>query len=343
MQALNMSEAPSPAILREYWSGLRLAAEPESKSSIPVLKISSLAGPPAWASILMDGRPALLIETKPSSETPRTDIAANIRFSERKLVHDGRHLNVLQLECQNHTLEAIFAEVCAMVLDRTARGVLVHAAVLAVLQELKELLGTGPVPPKQSSDTTIGVLGELLVLHALVSHHPENYHAWIGPTGSRFDFRSGTFLLEVKTLTKKQTETVSISSLDQLEAPSKGQLWMYVITLEPDPHGMLSVPELQNSIRQLLHKDDISSFDKNMNASIGKTPVEASPADRYSLYSTNLYRIAANFPALTRHNLIGTNLPAGVSHVRYRLDLSVAAAWKSDLNLEELLQQKLVT
>lgn len=333
-----MPEPHSPALLREMWSQLRLATTHNPKGAVPVLPLDMPTGPAVWTSVLSTGQAALLVEAAGTPETLHPSRSANIRLTQRSMTYRGSELGILQLECHDDSLEPVFAEVCAMVLDRTSEDVSVHHALTTVMQDLGELLGLGaPTASSPRTSSSIGLMGELLVLRELVELDPKLLHSWTGPSGSRFDFRAGGFALEVKTLLKKQTETVTVSSLSQLEPPEGGELWLYALILEPDPLGDINITRLYRDIRQKLPIDTALIVDEKLRDEL-EAAERSKPEASYTLHSDRLYKTDKQFPALTTARLTDAELPVGVSHVTYRLDLAAAAPWRSEHSFMELLK-----
>lgn len=329
-----MSERVSAGLLLQQWNQLRFAQAKGAPGNIPVLPVNNLAENGVWASVLMDGSPALLMEKSESEESTEAVRAARISATERQLVFQQRELQVVQLECRDRNLEPIFAELCLMVLEKLNAGSSVVTAITGILTELRELLGLSGTG-QRARRADIGLLGEMLVLRKLVQADWRHYQAWTGPTGSRVDFRSGDVALETKTYLKKQTETVTISSLDQLEPPPQATLWLQTVVLEPDPKGDINYSALHAHIRRCLPPKLQVQFEERMDAAV-ELDAANEISQAYSISALRLYRVDSGFPALTRHNLIGQTLPVGVSHVRYSLDLASAQSWLTDTKVTEL-------
>jgi len=330
-----MTERITAGLLLPQWTQLRYVMEKSGPADIPVMDLGSHSGRDMWTSVLADGSPALLIEKRPDEKSPTTVGAANISVAERYLTYRGRELQVVQLDCRDRNLEPIFAEVCLMVLDKLRSGSAISDAITGILSDLRQLLGVGGRPsPVRRMD--IGLLGEMLVLRNLVYADWQNYLAWTGPAGSRFDFRSGGIAIEIKTYRKKQTDTVTISSLDQLDPPAGATLWLQTVELEPDPKGDITYSALHSQIRGCLPPRYQVRFEEQMHEAADLDSI-GDLTQAYSLNALRLYRVGKGFPAVTRSSLVDGELPVGVSHVRYRLDLAAARDWLVDKEVSTLV------
>lgn len=169
----------------------------------------------------------------------------------------------------------------------------------------------------------MGLLGELLVLNLLLARNPGAWRCWTGPTGARHDFRAGDVAVEVKTAVRAQKRTIEVSALDQLAEPEGGALLLAHHVLEHDAGGHLTIPDqADRAIKAADDKEGLAS----MLAHAGYVPAfrERWAAFRFSLLESGFYNVDDRFPRLVPASFRETELPNGVSHLRYRVDLDFA-------------------
>jgi hypothetical protein len=122
---------------------------------------------------------------------------------------------------------------------------------------------------------------------------------------------------------RAQKRTIEISALDQLSEPDGGVLLLAHYVVEHDAGGRLTVPgQADLAMKAADDKEGLSA----MLAQAGYIPEfrERWEAFRFSLLESGHYRVDDRFPRLVPASFRGTELPDGVSHLRYRVDLDFA-------------------
>ena len=248
----------------------------------------------------------------------------------------GRDVRFLDVTCGIPHLEPVFADVADEIIARVARGRRCSDAVESTVAEFRALLD----PERQGAVDVrkmAGLVGELLVLNAMLDIAPSSWAAWSGPAGDRHDFRVGGLALEVKASTRLASSKVTINGLDQLHPPDGGRLHLLHVVLEPTGSGEHTVASLGN--RALAACDDRAALQRLL------TACDCPDVDghrwntrAFQLHGLSLYEVRDAFPRLTRVDLAQGMLTPGVSDVTYQIDLAVADEYLlPDERLHQLL------
>lgn len=310
-----------------HWRRLRLALDQDTDLGIPSveLPIALERGSPRLA-VGAGGNALLLIPLAPGEPFPELDSGRAIGVRESSLTVRGEGRRFLELSCLESRLEGVFEQLVEEIVRRLAGG---EAAVLAVsgtLEEFRDLLER----PKSSwsMERVIGLLGELHILNELLAMAPTAWRAWTGPAAGRHDFRAGSTAIECKTSRRTAAGSVTISAVDQLEAPPGGVLQLRALVIEPDPAGGLSIDGL--AAQALLAASDPAGLRIQLEL-VGWSPVSSEwTTMRFSVLHDTAYRVMDGFPRLVRQSLIGGDLPAGVVSVSYTSQLALADRFRMD-------------
>lgn len=181
-------------------------------------------------------------------------------------------------------------------------------------------------------EEAVGLFGELWFLEFWLDPIDSALlKAWTGPTGDRHDFKWPQASVEIKATRERSdgAATHRISSLDQLEDPERGQLYLFSLRATPDPIGKHSLNTSVDRIRdtllsvpQLLH-----AFDERLGL-LGYNPTHRPHYDTpLRVVAEELYRVGDEFPRLTK-NTFPDGVPNGVDDIAYTLDLVACAGWR---------------
>jgi hypothetical protein len=168
----------------------------------------------------------------------------------------------------------------------------------------------------------VGLLGELIVVAELVELAPHSVLGWGGAERERHDFRLGQVAIEVKTTLRSDiaSKKVRISSLDQLQPPDHGRLFLHAIHLERTEGGSISLPVLIERIENRLDGISLDHF----RAVLGVDDGVRVDARAFSVLSRNSYEVRGDFPCLVPAKFSSGRPDEGVSNVQYDLDLGQA-------------------
>ena len=170
-----------------------------------------------------------------------------------------------------------------------------------------------------------GLIGELTFLQRAVRAwgSKASVEGWMGPARADQDFLFPDGWHEIKTLSSGSNR-VTISSLQQLDAPLPGDLTVYCLdkTNELDDKGF-SLHDLVENVRNAVSEDlDAAAIYASKLADYGYMDLPEYARDRYRLGGTQRYEVRADFPRLVRHDV-----PEAVAEVRYDLDLQELGEW----------------
>ncbi|MDC7710059.1 PD-(D/E)XK motif protein [Vogesella indigofera] len=313
----------------DAWALLRAGKSEASDLQAPTLRtdISTPAGPVRYSlGNYSEARILVPVPSTVSSGTLASTRFLKVTFS--NYLHAGRSLCFVDLTCLSRNLELVFGEVVEEILTRIAGGMNGLEAAATTISDFRDLLERN-----QSSTVAqtaiVGLVGELYYLNRLLAHSPCGWKAWRGPAGDRHDFRIGNSSLEVKTTSQAGNTVITIHGTDQLLPPSGGSLHLLHLTLEAVAGGLLSVSSLGQSA--LAKADDPAALAKLI-GSAGCSNVDdpAWNAMAYHLESENLYKVSDGFPRIVLNTMANGSLPAGVSDVVYKVDLSCAQEHRLD-------------
>lgn len=191
-----------------------------------------------------------------------------------------------------------------------------------VLNHWRELIDreVGALPDKS---VLIGIIGELWILREIARYNTQAVHAWVGPSGARYDFFTGITALEVKSSTQRQGRSINIHGLDQMEPPTDGgKLYVVVLKMEETPGNGESLSDM---IQTLV---DMGCDRYQLLLSLSKINITLdviSKCDtvRFRVLDQKVYPVDTNFPKLTNAILSNIFLADRITSVNYQIDLSV--------------------
>jgi hypothetical protein len=264
-----------------------------------------------------EGHLVLLVPWSGNTALPRNSAGLTIDRTWLAPKPDADPSEWLVLTCRQPHLSGTFLDLAAALIveirdhpggasDRCIRGFL----------RWRELFS----PPSGAvSDTVLtGLLGELVVLETLVGRYgPGAIDCWLGPDGGRHDFSIGDSHLEVKTSTANEMHTCTIHGLDQLSSLAGETLHLAALRFERSESGR-SIAALIDGIRVR----GVDPLDlRRLTHLLGVDTDAPECATAFALVEQRLFEVIGDFPRLIRSSLVGGELPAGVSAVRYSIDL----------------------
>ena len=234
----------------------------------------------------------------------------------------------VDLVCLDAGADARFATVASEIATATIAVSLGDrpAAVVRAIRAWRWFWGVDP--SSMSTRDAVGLFGELWFLHRWAGVSEASVEAWEGSHGSRHDFQWPSSSVEVKTTARAGAVVHTIESLEQLDEPETGDLYLYSLHVSRDPLAHNSVNTLAAATLRRLQGDPVATVAAMEKlASRGYTPAgrEAS-AVTYRVLHEELYHVADDFPRLTRASF-AEGLPLGITSVAYQLDVSACGAW----------------
>ena len=181
----------------------------------------------------------------------------------------------------------------------------------------------------------VGLLGELFILtqHLLPSLSPSDaVRAWIGPEGKKQDFTFENVAIEVKTTVAGDAQTITISSLDQLDQVTK-KLYLLRIVVSPsgDESGFC-LGGLYETCLEAVSYDVVTEgkFLQKASELYGKAS-ESQIKDNFLVVNLTVYRVDDEFPKLTR-----SETPSAIRDVQYQLNTEDIARFEESVSIVDI-------
>ena len=183
-----------------------------------------------------------------------------------------------------------------------------------------------------SKEDALGLFGELWFMRRWLSPvSAEIVGRWQATENARHDFQWAEVSIEVKATASRSPggPTHSISSLDQLDNPEQGQLFLFSLQVSEDALAVNSLHSLVEGLVIELHHDFQALANLNDKlASRGYSPADrTAPARKFRVLAERLYRVDEGFPRITRETFQPVGLPSGVVDVGYTIDLAACQQW----------------
>jgi hypothetical protein len=178
-----------------------------------------------------------------------------------------------------------------------------------------------------SPDRQVGLLGELLLLTAIVRSElgPSALRAWKGPLRSAFDFHIRTTGIEVKSTAGAGAFLAKISNVEQLDNDCE-TMFLCGMRFRAQEDGV-SLPDVVTNLRSQLAKHGAARAFDALLMTAGYLDEHAEQyGRRLALAEAKAFEITPDFPRLTR-----AIMPAAVRAVSYTLDLDAIPQSAVDL------------
>lgn len=232
---------------------------------------------------------------------------------------------MLKLTLNHSSLEELFIKLCWDLLhislqypNNTEKVISQYRNWIKLFQKVSPDLLSGPLQK--------GLLGELLYLEEQIHQKGDiiALNAWLGPEGCDQDFVFDNTWTEIKTVST-DSDSITISSLQQLDCPQQGNLIIYFIDkISSGSNQSISLPETINKINSLLSLPQQDIFSCKL-AKIGyfDNDSEYYQSARYRLSEKRIFSVNSKFPRLTRNNI-----PAEITNAQYKLSLAAIDPFK---------------
>tara|TARA_B100001059_G_C17808187_1_gene570505 strand:+ start:208 stop:1218 length:1011 start_codon:yes stop_codon:yes gene_type:complete len=181
-----------------------------------------------------------------------------------------------------------------------------------------------------------GLAGELILAHMFMGSGIEEatvIRAWKGSERSHHDYQLPFAAVEVKATIAHNIETVSISSLRQLDPTGTKKLFLAQVAMDSHDHGEQTLPHLVQTIRQRLatFPADRPEFEEKLLASGYRDRDETHYSQQsFQVRKVRAFRIDKNFPKLTHDSI-----PEGIVEATYQVNLGTVA--QQALSFEDLM------
>lgn len=311
----------------ERWMRLRGSGAGDGSIEVPSISsgVETGFGPIRFA-VGPRGEPRLMVPCGPGTAPRSQTSCGNLTLAMSRYDVAGRKMLFIDVMCIERALDPVFAELADEIVHRVASGGGPLDAVEGTIADFRDLLRDGKqqdVPDHQ----ILGLIGELVILRSLVRIAPHAIEAWTGPYEHRHDFRRREHAMEIKTSSRADATSVSISSCEQLAEPAGGSLILVHVIVERADAGELSVSDLSTDILEC--GAPLQTLEKALGA--------AGCPDRHALAWNRIryhqemidgYQVEPGFPRITSAQFPDGLLPQGVESVAYSIDLRAAAAFQ---------------
>lgn len=312
--------SPEASAISAAWNRLGGDAAPTADTDVPTIELDVPTGYGNARLALGPNRETRLLlpvsETERLRPLPKT---SSLELTISILSFRGASRRYLDLSCTAAELDGVFGQLVEVILQRIAEGANCLQACISTVEDFKSLL-EARAQVRVTHEEILGLVGELLYLRRLTTYDPRAVALWRGPYGDQHDFRGGTLSVEIKTASR-QTADIRISSIDQLNPPSGGILFLARFVLAAAEGGKLSVNDLCTEICNLgAGKEQLLLAIARIGCPAFDDP--AWNAVRFNMETLQIFRVAEDFPCIVPKRFLAGQPDAGVREISYAIDIS---------------------
>ncbi|PPJ47700.1 PD-(D/E)XK motif protein [Rhizobium sp. KAs_5_22] len=260
-----------------------------------------------------DGARCLLFDLPDPERTDAGFEAGGLRLT-RVTLENGLGIALL---LEDATRSDLFTTICSDVIGFANAADPIHALRLVMerLEAWRQFLRS--VSGGLKREDAIGLIGELIVLEALLARDPGLLRTWRAPENGLHDFENAGHAIEVKT-TLGPGWRVTVSTLDQLDVTGLEQLDLLLVRLFETAAGE-TLGRLIERVASLLTEETDKRALSNALLQRGLAPddTHARGSLCVAVQQMTAYPVVADFPRLRRHDL-----PKAIIDARYVLDLA---------------------
>ena len=224
----------------------------------------------------------------------------------------------------------IFNTLCYDLCEATRKATREQALVglLARFSEWQDLL-KGTRSGLLSLQEQLGLVGELqaLLYYINTKGFDNALDAWVGPFKLDKDFEFCDSWAEVKSC-KVSATTITISSIEQLDSETEGELLVYHIDRAPE--NSENAFSLKNLVDEIRRKTDTAAmrtkFDKMLMLAHYYDGVPEYEKKQFKIYSRDIYKVSPDFPCIRRATLFST-----ITACQYSLSLPAIEKYKKEV------------
>ena len=238
-----------------------------------------------------------------------------------KIINDGQ--TFITAKCPRAGLFAVFNKFCEAVIEQVIdSNEVASLSTINTLNQWRQLLENAPDPRQLSETKLIGLLAELLLLEEILENQTNrSIEIWAGPSGSQHDFKFYSTAIEVKATQIREGRVLSISSLAQLTAPPKTDLYLAFYRFEPAPNG----DSVKGVVERILNLGVSPPALLEQLHGVGYTLDNELmvPENNYLLTEHRIYHTQSDsFPKITPDSFKNDECPPGVLSLSYKIDLT---------------------
>lgn len=174
-----------------------------------------------------------------------------------------------------------------------------------------------------------GLLGELQFLEGKINEKrglQEIVSSWMGPEGADQDFVFSEKWYEIKSIAVS-SHSVSISSLEQLDAPLPGELIVNLVdsTSPEDPNGITlrrKVMDIKEALASDINAQNL--FEKKL-LKVGYIDIPEYDKISYRCVAIKKFNVDNKFPRITRQEI-----PSEIESLEYKISIPAIKSWEID-------------
>ncbi len=313
--------------LRETWGSI--ASPP--RGSLAGRRIPDLrATLRVWAAIDSARTPHLLVQVPPDTGQLALERTRGLEVTVDEMrIGDEPAATYLALACLDENLTDTFAALCGDVADALDRDgddpIAIARTVIRRWRRFWQISGG-----RLSREECLGLFGELWFLERWIGLQ-RGVAFWTGPSGSRHDFQTPDWSVEVKASSRRSDGLVHhhVNGIDQLAEPESGELYLFSLQVANDELSANTLPDLVDRIRAALESepDILDAFLDGLERR------RYSPGDahrygyRWRILAEELYRVGTDFPRIVRDSF-ESGLPNGIGEISYYLNIAACDQWR---------------
>lgn len=250
-------------------------------------------------------------------------LSIKVEYYEKLALLKGHYYLVLRQESEHGTdiFEVVLQNVVDHLMTRE-QNESVFTVINKVLDRWRVFFQKGGYR-KLTEEQQRGLFGELCYIQDWLNRFPTAplliIDQWEGPTSGRIDFKHSNRGVEIKTATNKLMKTIKISNENQLRLTNAiSSIYLYVCFIEPSKTHGVSLQTLVNEVRtNIASRSDRLLLKFNDLLDDLRFKEEDYTEDFFFLDKVEVYEAAADFPRILQEDL-----PKGISHVSYSIDLT---------------------
>ncbi|QOT08460.1 PD-(D/E)XK motif protein [Paenibacillus sp. JNUCC32] len=250
-------------------------------------------------------------------------LSIQIEYYEKLALLRGHYFLVLrqEAECGTEIFEVVLQNVVDHLLLRE-QNESIFSVIYKVLDRWRVFFQKGGYR-KLTEEQQRGLFGELWYIDDWLNRFPTSppliIEQWEGPTSGRIDFKHSKRGVEIKTAINKLNKTIKISNENQLRLTNAvTSIYLYVCFIELSKTHGISLYSLVNKVRKKIEsRSDRMLLKFNDLLEDLRFKEDDYTDDFFFVDKVEAYEAAANFPRILQEDL-----PKGISHVSYCIDLT---------------------
>ena len=312
----------TPEMLQDAWAEILLKLPGAEGRSF--LQKSLTEGPVRLSAVIRtkDSMPGLLLQVSDASVTSKWVVRqlSGVRFDPVVSFEDWYGFPLMLADPGARDIFAVLASDIASAISGKESASARLETLFSRLALWHRFLRNRSRP--MTDDEVRGLIGELSILGQLIQAVgvDASLEAWKGPNRELHDFRLAAFRMEVKTWSDEQLPRLFISDPSQIVVDEKYPVWLVTVQISPNEKSGQTLCNLVDSLRTVMDAAQLDIYNALL-ADYGYLAEQAELyPERYSTRDPIFYKVNESFPRIE-----ASSIPAGVSCVKYAIELSAIA------------------